>query len=153
MPPAVSSLIPQMREAGYGRLTWFGLHIYDARLYVSGPGVRTDEPFALLLRYARDLTGSRITGTSIDEMRRLGFGTEAEQRRWREQMATLFPDVKRGDELIGVSVPGRGAVFFLNGRRLGEVDDPMFARAFFAIWLDPRTRDAELRTRLLGEAG
>ena len=31
----------------------------------------------------------------------------------------------------------------------GQVDDPAFARRFFGIWLDPRTRDPELRTRLL----
>jgi hypothetical protein len=153
LPPAAAPLVPQVREAGQGRLTWWGLHIYDARLYVSGPAFRAGEPFALALRYARDFEGQRIADTSVEEMRRLGFGNETDQRRWRDAMLALFPDVKRGDELIGVSVPGRGAVFFHNGRRIGEVDDPGFARAFFAIWLDPRTRAAELRQRLLGEAG
>lgn len=153
LPPSAASLVPQAREAGQGRLKWWGLHIYDARLFVSGQGFRANEPFALALRYARDFEGPRIADTSLDEMRRLGFGNEADQRRWREAMSTLFPDVKRGDELTGVSVPGRGAVFFHNGRRIGEVDDPDFARAFFAIWLDPRTRAADLRQRLLGGEG
>jgi len=31
-----------------------------------------------------------------------------------------------------------------------EIRDPEFAEAFFAIWLDPRTRDPELRQQLLG---
>ncbi len=30
------------------------------------------------------------------------------------------------------------------------VRDVAFAKAFFAIWLDPRTRNPELRARLLG---
>jgi hypothetical protein len=34
---------------------------------------------------------------------------------------------------------------------LGTIDDPVFARAFFAIWLDPRTREPQLRNRLLGK--
>jgi hypothetical protein len=153
LPPAAVPLVPQVREAGQGRLTWWGLHVYDARLYVSGPALRAGEPFALALRYARDFEGRRIADTSLEEMRRMGFGSQADQRRWGDAMLALFPDVKRGDELTGVSVPDRGAVFFLNGRRIGEIDDPAFSRAFFAIWLDPRTRAGELRQRLLGEAG
>jgi hypothetical protein len=153
LPPSAAPLLPESRQSGQGRLKWLGLHIYDARLYVSGPGFRADAPYALTLRYARDFDGARIAETSADEIRRLGMGSEADQRRWREAMRGLFPDVKRGDQLTGVSLPGRGAVFFHNGRRLGEIDDPEFARAFFAIWLDPRTRAADLRRELLGEAG
>lgn len=153
LPPSAAQLVPQVRESGQGRLTWWGFHVYDARLFTSGPGLDANEPFALALRYARDFEGAKIADTSLDEMRRLGFGSEADQRRWREAMGTLFPDIKRGDELTGVSVPGRGAVFFHNGKRIGAVEDPEFARAFFAIWLDPRTRAADLRQRLLGEAG
>lgn len=153
LPPAAAAMVPQARTAGEGRLTWFGLHIYDARLYVNGGRLQSGEPFALALRYARDFDGSRIADTSADEMRRLGFGGEADVRAWRERMTVLFPNVKRGDELVGVSIPGRGAAFFHNGRKLGMVEDPEFARAFFAIWLDPRTRAADLRTRLLGDAG
>jgi len=153
LPPAAAPLLPQVREAGQGRMKWFGLHVYDARLFVSGQRLSFEEPFALGLRYARDFEGVRIAETSADEIRRLGYGTPADHRRWREAMAAIFPDVKKGDELTGVSVPGRGALFFHNGLRIGEIDDPAFARAFFAIWLDPRTRAADLRERLVGEAG
>jgi hypothetical protein len=153
LPPSAAALLPEARPVGQGTLRWFGLHVYDARLYVSGEGLRLDAPFALALRYARDFEGTRIAESSADEMRRLGFGDEADQRRWREAMRALFPDVKRGDELTGVSLPGRGAVFFHNGRRVGTIDDAAFAAAFFAIWLDPRTRAADLRRELLGHAG
>jgi hypothetical protein len=153
LPPGAASLLPQMRESGQGRMKWFGLHVYDARLFVSGQRLSFEEPFALGLRYARDFEGARIAETSADEIRRLGFGTPADHRRWREAMAAIFPDVKKGDELTGVSVPGRGALFFHNGQRIGEIADPAFARAFFAIWLDPRTRAADLRERLVGESG
>jgi hypothetical protein len=40
--------------------------------------------------------------------------------------------------------------FLLNGRPIGSVDEPEFARAFFAIWFDPRTRARDLRAGLLG---
>ena len=34
-------------------------------------------------------------------------------------------------------------------RFLGEIADPEFGRAFFAIWLDPRTSAPQLRANLL----
>lgn len=141
-----------MREVGAGSLHWFGLHVYDARLSAVGERFDPDQPFALTLRYARDFRGERIAQASIDEIRRLGYGTAAEQARWLEAMRQLFPDVRRGDELTGAALPGRGTRFYLNGRPIGAIEDPAFAQAFYAIWLDPRTRSRELRAQLLGRA-
>jgi hypothetical protein len=150
--PAPAGAAP-LREIGAGTLRWFGLHVYDARLFVQGDRYDPSRPFTLALRYGRDFAGERIAQTSIDEIRRLGFGTPAERERWLEAMRGLFPDVKRGDELAGVFQPGRGVQFVLNGRPIGEVADPAFAGAFAAIWLDPRTRAPELRAALLGPGG
>jgi hypothetical protein len=41
--------------------------------------------------------------------------------------------------------------FFHNGRSIGEIDDPGFARAFFAIWLDPKSSRSDFRRKLLGQ--
>jgi hypothetical protein len=148
--PAQASQAAPLREIGAGSLHWFGLHVYDARLAVAGERFDPAQPFALTLRYARELSGERIAEASIEEIRRLGFGTPEDHRRWLDAMRRAFPDVRRGDELTGVSLPGRGAQFALNGRPIGSVDEPEFARAFFAIWFDPRSRARELRASLLG---
>ncbi len=140
-----------MREVGTGSLHWFGLHVYDARLAAAGERFDPDQPFALTLRYARDFKGERIAQSSIDEIRRLGYGAPAEHERWLEAMRRVFPDVRRGDELTGAALPGRGTRFYLNGQPIGAIDDPAFAHAFYAIWLDPRTRARELRAQLLRE--
>ncbi len=63
----------------------------------------------------------------------------------------LLPDVETGDQIAGVHRPGAGARFYLNGRRLGEIDSAAFSRAFFSILLDPRTREPELRAALIGQ--
>lgn len=149
-PVAAAAQAVPMREVGAGSLYWFGLHVYDARLSVAGERFDPAQAFALTLRYARELSGERIAETSIDEIRRLGFGTPADHRRWLDQMRRLFPDVRRGDELTGAATPGRGTQFLLNGRLIGSIDEPEFAGAFFAIWLDPRTRSRDLRASLLG---
>jgi hypothetical protein len=47
-------------------------------------------------------------------------------------------------------LPTRGAEFYHQGKLTGRIDDVEFAGAFFAIWLDERTREPALRARLLG---
>ena len=138
--------------AATGRLTWFGFHVYDAALYAPPrfePADPTGSRFVLELTYARRLEGKGIAEASRDEIERLGFGTPAQRARWHEQMVGLFPDVEKGRRLAGVNVPGTGARFYFDGRFLGSIDDPAFARAFFAIWLDERTRSPQLRENLL----
>ncbi len=150
LPEPVISEFPELRLAGEGRLRWLGLHIYDAALWVNGRKWNPEREFALDIVYARALSGERLAGTSIDEMRRLGFGDEASLARWSEQLARVFPDVRKGDRITGVNRPGVGAEFYHQGRLTGRIDDPEFARAFFAIWLDERTREPRLRQSLFG---
>jgi hypothetical protein len=67
-------------------------------------------------------------------------------------MQQSFVDVQAGTRITGVYLPGQGARFFVGQHLQHEVKDPQFARAFFDIWLDPRTRNPELREQLLGTA-
>jgi hypothetical protein len=62
----------------------------------------------------------------------------------------VFPDVQSGDRITGLYLPGQGARFYFGERLLGEVNDAEFARAFFAIWLDPRTRAPALLESMRG---
>jgi hypothetical protein len=155
IPPHIQNEINNARLAGQGNLRWFGLKIYDASLWVE-EGFHPDAPasakFALNLVYARDLYGDHIARTSIDEIRKLGFGTGKQHEVWLSRMESLFPDVHEGSHISGIYLPGHGARFYLNGEPLGEIADTEFARAFFAIWLDPRTSVASLRSSLLSSA-
>ena len=156
IPTHIRNEISDARLAGQGSFRWFGLKIYDAELWVEDRDFRPDAPessrFVLNLTYARDLYGERIARTSINEIGRLGFGTLAQRKLWLEQMEALFPDVHDGTRISGIYLPGQGARFYLNGNPLGEIADSEFARAFFAIWLDPRTSASSLRNQLLSSA-
>jgi hypothetical protein len=140
-----------MQRVGAGTLRWFGLRVYDAELRAGVRPVSFASRFALSLRYARTLRGLAIAERSLEEIEALDFGSPAQRAAWADAMRALFPDVAAGDTLTGVHLPERGARFFHNGRLLGEIRDPQFSRAFFAIWLDPRTREPSLRAALLGE--
>jgi hypothetical protein len=151
LPPAVTAQAGELRRLGAGTMRWFGLQVYDAALWVRESTWDPADTFALDIVYARDIAGKALAESSITEMKRVGFTDEGQHARWLPAMARTFPDVGRGDRLVGLSLKGGGAAFFNQDRSLGIIDDPVFARAFFAIWLDPRTREPQLRNRLLGK--
>jgi hypothetical protein len=158
MTPAsyVSRYGSDARLAGEGRLTWLGFHVYDAHLFAPARFNLDDplgQPFVLELTYARKLEGKSIAAASRDEMQRMGLGTAEQQARWLARMETLFPDVDKGRRIAGVNQPGAGARFYVDGVFAGSVEEPEFSRAFFAIWLDPRTRAPRLRESLLKRSG
>jgi hypothetical protein len=134
------------------RLRVWGFEVYDARLWTP-VGFRhsayTQFSFALELQYLRKLEGSAIASRSIDEMRRVGSFSDAQAQSWGGAMRELFPDVRQGERITGINLPGVGAEFWVNGQRAGVVKDPAFARLFFGIWLDERTSEPKMRAQLL----
>ncbi len=153
-PAEIADGLPEVRLQGRMRFRWFGLHVYDARLWTVRPLREADDivrqSYALELDYARRLEGKAIAERSLDEMKRLEPISEAQARDWLQAMRLAFPDVAPGDRLVGLHRPGRGVQFLHNGRITGEVADPRFARLFFGIWLSPASREPELRAQLLG---
>jgi len=149
LPVALASELPMLQPLGEGRLRWLGLHVYDSALWAPGGGWSFDRPFALDIRYAMSIRGRDLTKRSLEEMRKLGHSDPQKLRRWEAEMDRVFPDIRPGDRLVGVSIPGREARFYSQERLLGTVPDPEFARAFFGIWLDERTSEPALRARML----
>ncbi len=147
--------LPDATAIGSGAYRWFGLKLYDATLYAARRGFSADNwasvPLALELAYARSLDGGKIAEASVDEMKKLGVGSPAQLRAWGDAMKRVFPDVTEGTRLTGVYQPGQPTRFLRNGETVGEIADPAFGPAFFAIWLHPKTSAPKLRAALLGQ--
>lgn len=154
LPAAVQASVPTpLNQVGAGQMRWLGLKIYEASLWLpTGQKWSADSRFALALRYARDIAGERLVDTSIDEIRRLKLADETRLPAWRSALEKTLPSVAEGDVLVGLRQPEGGARFWHNGKLTAEITDADLARAFFAIWLDPRTREPALRQSLLGKA-
>lgn len=155
-PPAeVTAALPAARLVGQGTLRWFGLSVYEARLW-AGDGFDPQHfdahPFALELRYQRRLDGATIADRALDEMRRGGPIAEPDAAAWRSAMRAAFPDISPGDRLTGVHDPAQGTRFHFNGRVTGTIGDSVFARRFYAVWLGPHTSQPALRAALVGAA-
>ena len=153
--PEIKELLPQGRLVGKGRLTFFGFQVYDARLW-SVPGLKADnfasQPFALELAYLRDFKNRAVAERSILEMRRSANISDAQAASWIEEMMRAYPDIKKGDRVMGINKPGVGATFLVNGKSTGEIRDAEFARLFFGIWLSPNTSEPKLRSALIAGA-
>lgn len=155
VPPEVTTDVAGARLLGKGLLRFLGLRIYEARLFVPAAAPGDDwaaAPLALELQYARSLDGAKIAERSLTEMRRQADIDNPKSARWVTAMKQVFPDVKEGDRITGINVPGMGARFFVNGQLKGDIRDPEFARLFFGIWLSPKTSEPALRDALLGKA-
>ena len=132
---------------GTGEFRRFGFLVYEATLWAAGDDPQRP-PLALKLTYKRNIAGKDIAEASVKEIRNLGIADESRLQAWGELMTKMFPNVRPGDHILGLNLPG-GARFFYNDQAVGKVDDPAFARAFFAIWLDLKTSAPELRAALL----
>ena len=160
-PPSLSDLPAEAREAitdaslsGTGKLTFFGLDVYQSSLWIAPnfkPARFENHAFALELQYLRSFTADAIAQRSIQEMQRLEPLPEQKAEQWLNALREALPNVKKGDRLIGMHRPGAGVVFWNNGKRSGEVRDAEFARQFFAIWLSPKTSEPKLRRALLAK--
>ena len=154
LPQEINAVLTSAQFAGTGKLTFFGLNVYEANLWVSSgfkPNDFDDHAFALDLHYLRNFSAADIAKRSLDEMQRIEPVPEEKATQWLKTMGEAFPSVKKGDRLIGVHQPGGGATFWHNGKRSGEIRDAEFSRQFFAIWLSPKTSQPKLRLALLGK--
>lgn len=145
-----------LQRGGQGTLRFWGIDIYQARLWVS-PGFQADRyaalPLALTLAYQRDFSAKSIAERSLTEMKRIGEFSTPQATQWRQDLQAALPDIQAGDQLTGLYQPGGASVFQVKGRTVGEVKDPAFGPLFFGIWLSPRTSEPRLREALLALPG
>lgn len=147
------SEVPGAMQIGQGQFSWFGFVVYEAHLWSAEASPGWSHAFALELVYRRELSRDTLVQASLEEMRRLGADDETQLASWAVEMRQAFVDVRAGQRITGVFLPGEGCRFYVDGKLRHSVGDIRFARAFFSIWLDPRTRNPELRRDLLGLNG
>ena len=131
-------------------MRWFGLHVYDIALYAQEPSYSTNGTAVLSIHYNISIKHSRLQATTLKEWRRMKKGNDAQHAQWIKQLDSLWPDVKPGDTLAAFRRRGGPTQFYLGDRLLGEVPDPAFGPAFFAIWLDADCRYPDVRRRAAG---
>lgn len=143
----------QLELVGEARLKVWLWPVYDSRLYSEGGEYRTGElPVRLEIEYLRDVRASDLIRHTLKEWQKQGID-HPNKPAWVSFLDRIWPDVSREDVLaLEVSDSGT-STFYLNGSRLGTIDDDDFGRHFLDIWLSPSTSHPALRNRLLGAEG
>jgi hypothetical protein len=146
----VLKAIPNALPVGEGKLSVAFWDVYDATLYAPEGTWTPSRPYALSLRYFRDIKGRDIADRSVQEIRGQGFNDEVKLAAWNAQLKSIFPDVQPGSVLSAVFIPGKHTQFFNNGAPIGTIKGDEFANHFAGIWLSEKTSEPALRKQLLG---
>jgi hypothetical protein len=144
------------RLRGQANMRWFGLLLYEARLWTLDAFDSkhwADQRFALELVYARSFDGAKIAQASLELMQAQHGKVAERDRQWLAWMQQSFPNIQAKDRLLGLHQGAKEGCRFVHNRQVRlDIPDAQFAKAFFGIWLDPRTTEPALRRSLIGEA-
>ncbi|KLV03429.1 periplasmic protein [Photobacterium aquae] len=134
---------------GEAQLKWGPWVIYDSELRTPNGTYRNDGlPLALVIKYQRNIDNDDLIDATDDQWVHLGI-TKFKRDKWLRKLATIWPDVRKGDRLIFV-YDGQQGTFYRDNRQIGIVKDHEMARSFVHIWLSPQTAYPDIRNQLIG---
>jgi len=138
---------------GQGKYTYWGFDVYVASLWASDSNVNAEQwqtqRIALELSYLRDFKGIDIAKSSIDEIHTQSPLPKSKATLWLKTLEDIFPNIKKGQTLVGIYIPNVGAQFLYETALIGEIKDLELTKRFFDIWLSQQTSAPQLRKRLL----
>ena len=114
----------QLNPVGEAAFKKAFIYLYDASLCASDTPFsweqNKDGEFSLALDYKRKFSSAQLVKATIGEMSRLSGQEKADFASLQIPMAECFPDVKKGDQIIGVSLGKDEANFTIMAPRLAK---------------------------------
>jgi hypothetical protein len=141
-------------QVGKATLTWGWWTIYRSELRAPDGEYQPQQPHALVITYARDISDTRLMEATDDQWQHLGFS--ASQRAvWLETISPAWGDIKENDRLAFVRTRTGGTFYYQradqNWQLTLNLTDTALADAFLAIWLSENTDYPDHRKALLGD--
>jgi hypothetical protein len=159
MPPVISVAGHTLRLNGMGLRTYsiFHVHIYVAGLYLERPTsdaeaiLQSDQMKLMMIRFVHDVSADQSRQAWSDALAEncvapchLSSADEA-------LFLSLVPPFHRGDESV-MLFDDHSAQISVNGRHIGTVTDPAFARTLLANFIGRYPPTEAVRRGLLGIA-
>ncbi|WP_424624375.1 chalcone isomerase family protein [Achromobacter marplatensis] len=144
---------------GAGVRTKFVVKVYVAALYATARSgdaaalVNSAEPRRMRLQLLRD-----VDSKSLDDALQEGLRDNTPKQELAalkapaDRLSRLMAEIgtaKTGD-VVDLDFDARGVTVSGNGKQLGRVDSPEFARALLRVWLGDNPAQASLKKALLG---
>lgn len=149
---SLDSFIVNPKEVGSGDYKFLFMKIFTATTYAPEGKFDFNQPYALQLKYERDLKGAAIVKKTIEEINHQSNKvSETELNQWQQELNKIIPNVSKGSVLTGIYTSKQQTLFFDSSwKLLGVIEGRDFAEHFFGIWLGPDSSDKKLRNKLLG---
>jgi hypothetical protein len=158
--PKKESSLSLHRAAEFYYLGWIHLYTCNLLLENSNDVGRVESffqndtngwcpPFALELKYSREIPKSKILENAMFEMC-VVVGKDTFPKDWQRELGNLnIPDVD-GNTVLRAELSTEGHLTLFSGAtRLGASTNVAFSKAFLAIWLSEKSRNNKLAKELL----
>ena len=146
----MASPLSELHKSGSGEMRYLWWNLYQAELYLTQlPYQKNQWPQALKLTYQRDIDKDDLIEATAYQWQHIKLN-DPQQEAWLIQLASIWPELKKGDELILLIKEDGLSYFYFNQQLVGTITQADFGPAFLAIWLDENTSEPKLRQKLLG---
>ena len=136
------------------KVLWFD--IYDARLSTESGRYSgfDDEALLLSLKYKRDISVKDLLDETDNQWQHQKVAKK-QRELWLSELASIWPDIRKDDELSFYVNQEQQSFFYFNGELLGKIEfntqQVEFNRAFLNIWLAENSKFPDLSRRLRGD--
>ena len=144
---------------GAGLRTRFVVKVYVAALYATEKTgdaaalINSTQPRRMRLQLLRDVDSKSLDGALQDGLRDNTSAQDlAALKEPAQRLSSLMAEIgaAREGDVIDLDFDVQGVAIARNGKRLGRIDDPAFARALLRVWLGDSPAQASLKKALLG---
>jgi hypothetical protein len=130
--------------------------VYVGGLYVENPSkdaatlTSSEQIKRMQLSVLRSLSSQQVNEAIEEGFEKNSKSQMAALKPRLAKLATMIPNVEKGDEILLTYVPGKGTVVSAKGAEKGVIEGKDFADALFAVWLGPNPVQEDLKKALLG---
>jgi len=141
---------------GMRKATFLKVNVYVGALYVTRiahdpqPLIDPGAPAELILHFVRNVGEGDLKNAWKEGFERVAKDQMAALGARVAMLNSWMSDIKTGQRLTFVRLPGTGIQVSVNGTVKGTITGDDFSRAFFSIWLGKEPPNPELKMGLLG---
>lgn len=145
-----------LRLNGMGLRKKVVFKVYVAGLYLETPSkdaasvISSDQVKRMQLSVLRSLSSRQVSEAIEEGFEKNSKASMAALKARLDKLATMIPNVEKGDQILLTYVPGKGTVVSAKNVEKGVIEGKDFADALFSVWLGSNPVQEDLKAALLG---
>jgi len=150
--PEINENFSKPSKLGSYNLKVWGFNVYNIQLLSETKKFSYQNKSALVINYQRDFAKKDLIQKSLEEISRINnINDEALLKNYQNKLEEIFFEVKKGDRKTAFFDPKNGFKLYFNGKFAGAINDLVFAKRFFDIWLSDKSSYPKMTQAILGK--